>query len=229
MQEFVKQIFRATSNQEDMQESSLGFHGDQYLLNILDPLLDDTDVFVETGTNVGQTLRYVADRYPHLELYSCEPDTKSFSQAADALDDISRAHLYEMTSQDFLPEIVSKIKTSPVCWLDAHGDGFKWPLRYEIEYLTNHLEMGYLVVDDFKVPGEPQFGYDEYDGQVCSMSYIEDCFASGHKYTVIYPTYEVRTSNHHPLRGYAIICIDTGSDAIPSQLLENNYTVTSLL
>jgi hypothetical protein len=217
------------SNQQEMKESNLGFHGDQYLLNILDPLLDDADIFIETGANVGQTLRYVVDRYPDLELYSCEPNTESLSQAADALGDISRVHLYNMVSQDFLPKIVPEIEHPPVCWIDAHGDGFKWPLRYEIEYLTHQFEKGYLVIDDFKVPDEPQFGYDEYDGQVCSMSYIEDYFASEHKYTVIYPSYEVRTSNHHPLRGYVIICINTGVDPIPPQLLENNYTVTSPL
>ena len=58
-------------------EVELGFHGDAYLLALVDALLDRAEAFVETGTNVGSTLRYVAARRPQLPCLSCEPDPEA--------------------------------------------------------------------------------------------------------------------------------------------------------
>ena len=52
----------------------IGFHGDNHLLRVIHRLAPTTDLFVETGTNVGTTLGWVASTFPHLECLSCEPD-----------------------------------------------------------------------------------------------------------------------------------------------------------
>ena len=58
-----------------------GFHGDQYLLQLVDRMIADCNYFIETGANVGSTLAYVARTYPNIRCFSCEPDKASFEEA----------------------------------------------------------------------------------------------------------------------------------------------------
>jgi hypothetical protein len=51
-----------------------GFHGDRFLLRLVDLLAPRAETFLETGSNVGSTLGYVARRFPALECLACEPD-----------------------------------------------------------------------------------------------------------------------------------------------------------
>jgi hypothetical protein len=90
-------------------------------------------------------------------------------------------------------------------WLDAHGYGFKWPLREEVSFITGHFQTAYVLIDDFKVPGLDCFGYDLYDGQECSFDYIRDALDESIEYSLYYPSYTERTSRHHPLRGWGLI------------------------
>ena len=60
----------------------VGFHGDEYLLSLVEHLASKSKVFVETGSNVGSTLAYVAKSYPQLRCLSCEPDQSAFEQAS---------------------------------------------------------------------------------------------------------------------------------------------------
>jgi len=183
-------------------DSDLGFHGDQYLLNIVDPVLDSSSILIETGTNVGQTLRYVADRYPKLPSVSCEPDQKSYQQALDRLAEYDQSKVIHGKSQKILDEMIGLIgdQDLPFFFLDAHGNGFKWPLKYEIRTITSTVQQGVILINDSLVPGRPQFTFDEYDQQICSIEYIRDELEDSHDYTFIYPAYRARTSNHHPLR-----------------------------
>ena len=38
----------------------IGFHGDEYLLGVVDSLISDCSVFLETGSSNGTTLAYIA-------------------------------------------------------------------------------------------------------------------------------------------------------------------------
>jgi len=90
-------------------------------------------------------------------------------------------------------------------WLDAHGYGFKWPLREEIATLTGNCAKAFVLIDDFLVPGLDCFGYDRYENQICSFEYIADSMDRKHQYRVYFPHYTERTSKHHPLRGWVLI------------------------
>ena len=59
----------------------VGFHGDTYLLNLVDVLISNSQYFIETGTNVGSTLVYDAKKYPEISCFSCEPDKEAFNEA----------------------------------------------------------------------------------------------------------------------------------------------------
>lgn len=203
--------------------SDLGFHGDQYLLNIISIPLEQSDVYIETGAHIGKTLSYVASRFPHLRSFSCEPDTSSYANAREVEDNHQNVTITNEPSQEFLPRILEVNMEYPTIFLDAHGHGFQWPLQFEVATITSRLDQAAILIDDFKVPGRPEFGYDRYDGQSCSMEYIESEMHPANEYQVIYPAYRVKTSPHHPLRGYGLILMNC-SDVIPSQILEN-FTV----
>lgn len=187
----------------------LGFHGDTYLISFAINILNKVEQFIETGTSTGSTLVFVSRKFPRISLWSCEPDKKAYAFAKLKTKDFSNIYLSNKTSPEFLfdfkknnPDLVSK---DTFFWLDAHANGFEWPLKREIEFITTNFKKSYIFIDDFLVPGRPWFGYDEYDDQVCSMDFIRDSLTKTNVYTVYYPTYQDRTSPFCKLRGWVLI------------------------
>ena len=190
-----------------------GFHGDRFLLELVDALVDrvgpTTGTFVETGSNVGSTLGYVARRFPALACLSCEPDPDAHAAAVEHACIRADVELFQETSQEFLVRLArdrAGIESAPIlAWLDAHDYGYEWPLRDEVTYFTERFESGYLLVDDFRVPHDESFGWDAYGGRECSFEYIADAIAPGVAYRVYYPAYREHTSPWHPLRGWGLL------------------------
>lgn len=185
-----------------------GFHGDRYLLELVELLLARCALFVETGTNVGSTLAYVANRHPHIRCFSCEPDRKAYQHARKNIAGFHNVSLFNETSQRFLRRLLAE-KEAPedevFFWLDAHGYGFQWPLREEINIITSSWQRAYIFIDDFLVPGLDCFAYEKYEEQICSFDYIKGSLNGVHNYRLYYPAYTERTSKHHPLVGWGLI------------------------
>lgn len=186
-----------------------GFHGDMYLLNLVDFLIKDCKYFIETGTNIGSTLAYVAREYPKVKCLSCEPEISAYNNAINNTKRLKNVSIFNETSQVFikrLNKIDEKIFNEKVLfWLDAHGIGFNWPLKEEISFITYNFESAYILIDDFKVPKLDCFGFDTYQGQICSYEYIKSSINSKIEHIVCYPNYSDITSDFHPLRGWGLI------------------------
>jgi len=206
-------------------ENLLGFHGDQYLMNLVNFFLLESSNYVETGARRGVTLKYVADGYKHLNLFSCEPNEEYFSIAEMKLKSDNKCKIYNEKSQSFIPKILDEMDLNNLTFffLDAHGKGYKWPLRQEIEQITERLNRAIILIDDFKVPNNPQYEHDVYDGQECKISFIKDKLNSNRKYKFIYPKYKIQTSNYKHFTGYIIILMGINVEEmnIPRQLFEN--------
>jgi len=186
----------------------LGFHGDTYLMELARLLLGKSRYFIETGTNVGSTLAYVARNYPHVHCFSCEPDLQAYQTARTNVANFQNVEIYNETSQQFIDRLNSQKQLFDrrcVFWLDAHGFGFEWPLRAEIEFITHRFESGYILIDDFLVPGQNQFSYDQYKGQICSFEFIKSAIKGNLHFALYYPSYREKTSPHHPLTGWGLI------------------------
>jgi FkbM family methyltransferase len=184
-----------------------GFHGDQYLLQLVDFLVSNCRFFVETGTNVGSTLAYVARKYPQVECLSCEPDAEAYRHAVRNAGG-TNVRLFNETSQDFIERLSRRpsiFEDRVLFWLDAHGYGFQWPLRQEIAFITSRFKAGYILIDDFKVPNEDTFGFDRYGDQECSFEYVRDSIDPAVDYNLYYPNYREKTSRFHPLRGWGLL------------------------
>lgn len=201
----------------------IGFHGDNYLLHLVDVLASKSYFFIETGANVGSTVAYVAKKYPSMKCISCEPDSEAYTEAVRnaPFDNVS---LFNESSQNFLlrlrdqyPDVFHK---NALYWLDAHGYGFTWPLRDEVSFITNNCKSAFILIDDFKVPGLDCFGYDSYEDQECSFEYIADSLNPSVPYDLYYPSYTDKTSKHHPLRGWCLLAFGQGEELrLPEALL----------
>ena len=190
------------------------------------------ETFVETGTNVGTTARYMAEMYQGIPVYSCEPDPEAFRIAQQNLKEYKNVSLYKMKSPDFLyrihseyPELNEKLN---FYFLDAHGYGYTWPLRDEVKFITNTLSEAIILIDDVRVPHLPHhFRYDNYESQVCDLEHIVESLASNRTYVICYPNYTERTSRHHPLTGYMFV----GYGEQVTRLVQDygdNFLVTTL-
>jgi hypothetical protein len=187
----------------------IGFHGDKYLIELVFAAAQRCSQFVETGANVGSSLCYLAGNFPRLQCYSCEPDAEAFQFARQKAGALANVRLYHEASPQFFHTVAGQqpgfCGRDTVFWLDSHGYGFRWPLREEIEFITGHFDSAHIFIDDFKVPGQPQFLFDEYDGQICGLELIADRLAKNLDYRFTFPCYQDKTSTHHPLKGWVLI------------------------
>jgi hypothetical protein len=86
----------------------VGFHGDLYLLELVDTIMNKCKYFVETGTNVGSTLTYVAKKYPEIQCFSCETDMAAFEHARQNTLGCGNVQLFNKASLDFLEQLFTR-------------------------------------------------------------------------------------------------------------------------
>lgn len=218
---FSKSLSNLNKDSREISEFiNVGFHGDEYLIKVIDECCKDVTQFVETGTNVGSTLHYFALKYQNIQCFSCEPHLESYALAKSKINNLNNVIIKNIISPDFLHQCLSEkmYAKNTVFWLDSHGYGFTWPLKEEIEFITDKFETGYIFIDDFKVPDQLQFAYDEYDNQVCDWDFIKDSLKQKRDYLILYPKYDKRTSKIHPLRGWVLIVFGANLEYISNHL-----------
>jgi hypothetical protein len=113
--------------------------------------------WVETGTYLGETTKYLA-RY----VYSIEPSKKYFDDAKEMFSKEKNIMLTHGTSEDCLESVISKINIESISfWLDGHysgADTFEGknhsPVLLELEiiekYLDNFKNIN-ILIDDFRI------------------------------------------------------------------------------
>lgn len=189
-----------------------GFRGDQILITAVDEIIHQAGIreFVETGSFYGVTTRHMAESYPQIACYSCEPDTFRYKQAWLATDGLPNCVVTHEESPALLERLVEedRVHQPTLFWLDAHGYGFNWPLRRELELILQHWKTPYILIDDFEVPGCEAFGYDVYESQSCTYSYIADILTLRPDARITYPTYDPNIVDW-PVRGWCLITFDS--------------------
>jgi len=208
----------------DISKHQPGFHEDEKLIQLAQHFLADCSAFVETGTNMGVTARHVALRFKNLQVFTSEPESSTRAFAKQHLSDCENVEVFEEPSPQFLsvlfdkhPELATQLN---FFHLDAHGNGFQWPLADEIRILTEHLEVGVMLVDDFRVPGRPEFKFDIWGGQMCNMDLLLANLKSGRKYLILYPKYQGITAKG-PLSGACFVVFGVDNIHIPPEIAPN--------
>jgi hypothetical protein len=187
----------------------LGFHGDAFLLRLVDEAMALAEVLIETGANLGNTAIYAARRWPRTPVHSCEPGPEAFAIAHARAASLPNADIRMRPSPEFIDDLLIEQPSLPdrtvFCFLDAHGYGFHWPLWDEIALISRRWARAFVLVDDCRVEGRPDFTFDARDGLECSLETITPHMAPGRDYTVLQPSYTERTSSFHPLVGTALL------------------------
>lgn len=155
------------------------------LLLKLDPV-----AIVETGTYRGASTEWFASfRIP---VYSCEASSHNYGFSRARLRAVDGVNLAQGDSRaalrDFLTKPLAEQLDEPILfYLDAHWNA-DLPLAEEIDLIFNTCSRAAVLIDDFQVPGDPGYGYDDYGP---GLSLIAEYVASAvkrHGLTVRYPT-----------------------------------------
>jgi hypothetical protein len=122
---------------------------------------------VETGTFRGSTTQFMADR-TDVPLFSCELSQRFFHFAKMRLVALKNVRLFCQDSRTFLNEILDAgaVPGPAFFYLDAHWNQ-DLPLWDEIKIIFGARTDAVVMVDDFRVPGDIGFGYDDYGPAKC--------------------------------------------------------------
>lgn len=175
-----------------------GFHRDRVYQSLVLDLIQafGFSSFVETGTDHGYSTELVASRFPKLPVFTTELVESTYQRAKRSLDRYPNITMILGSSDEALKQLLDeeKLGPSPLFYLDAHWHTY-WPLRSELKWIGQAGLPSAIVIDDFEVPGQPQFGYDTYGGDGvlggsrCNLEYIRHALVSGHDYRAVFPRY----------------------------------------
>lgn len=162
---------------------------------------------VETGTFVGNTTAYLAGHAARLgaRLDSCDTNEFFLNFAAGRLRDQPGVHLHLQESGEMLPALSETIGDAlAFVYLDAHYFDAAFdedvPIKRELA-VVGAWPRAVVLIDDFRVPGDPSFEYDDYGaaGSLC----LEFLAAELAGYRVFFPAHRAGAEGGMP-RGYVL-------------------------
>ena len=129
------------------------------------------DAWIETGTFLGHTTRFLAEQGP--PVYTVEIDPAWFRLAKRSLRRHSNLTMICGDSVEGLRLLLDREDFSrPFFYLDAHWFE-RLPLAEEVSLILAGWEEAIIVIDDFLVPGQPGYGYDILAGVPLSSELLE--------------------------------------------------------
>lgn len=129
---------------------------------------------VETGTFIGNTTNYLARTFA-VPVFSSELIARYHHTARRMLRQVPGIHLHLKDCRSFLRELAAQpeITSTPTFfYLDAH-----WyddlPLADELDIIAGSWKDYVVLVDDFEVPGDPGYAFDDYGpGKALVIEYL---------------------------------------------------------
>jgi predicted O-methyltransferase YrrM len=117
---------------------------------------------IETGTFRGITTGFMAERFSGA-IYTVESNGRYYHQSKTRLKRFSHVHVFHEDSRNFLSTLSQRrpLFSPAFFYLDAH-----WledlPIFEEIEIIIHHWTDFVLMIDDFQVPLDSGYGFDDY-------------------------------------------------------------------
>lgn len=186
--------------------------------------LNECTSFVETGTLYGNTTGYVHRAFK-TPVFTSEISTTYHTVSKINLLWARGITQYLSDSPDFLRKVcdATVIGERPMFWLDAH-----WyenlPLAEELEVIGRQCESAVILIDDFYVPSEPGFRYDEYPTARIDMELVNSSIGMLRDDVTTYlPVYKPEQEPFRKATGFAVIMVgkdrELPSDTFPFNLL----------
>jgi hypothetical protein len=134
------------------------------------------DLVIETGTYRGTTTERLR-RITTAPIVTIEVSPRYHEYSRLRLARLSHVRVVQGESAAMIRRIASSSDHDPrvmvFAYLDAHW-GSSLPARYEILELMNGWDEFCALIDDFKVPGDPGYGFDDYGpGAVLDATLLE--------------------------------------------------------
>jgi predicted O-methyltransferase YrrM len=146
---------------------SKALNGQKARQGIFDDILGAFDIaeVIETGTFLGDTTGYFAHLLPSVPVRSCELSPRFAGLAKMRLGALSNVEVACSDSRLFLSGLndVGSTATGKVSlvYLDAHWHS-DLPLQEELAILTKKRPNSIIVIDDFQVPDDFGYSFDNY-------------------------------------------------------------------
>jgi hypothetical protein len=130
------------------------------------------DTIFETGTYRGSTTEFLA-RETRGKVRSVEADPWSYGYCLARFLFNPRVSVDFADSRAFLNKVRRRNKSPLFFYLDAHW-GEDLPLRQELSEILARWDDAIIMIDDFQVPDDANYGCDDYgDGKRLALPYIE--------------------------------------------------------
>jgi hypothetical protein len=129
---------------------------------------------IETGTFRGNTSEYMA-KQTEKKVYTSETNKLSFGFSYARFLFNKKVKVYNTDSRIFLKQIIQKFSNQKLFfYLDAHWEK-DLPLKDEVQIIFSHSNPCIVMIDDFKVPNDDGYRYDDYGpGKVLNLDYLEN-------------------------------------------------------
>jgi tetratricopeptide (TPR) repeat protein len=128
---------------------------------------------IETGTFFGTTTEFFAAF--GLPVVTVEINRDLAARSRERLKTLKNVELRGTDSISALQELIhdrSDRSAPTLFYLDAHWEKHL-PLREEVELAISHFPRAVLMIDDFKVPYDPGYGFDDYGpGKRLDIDYL---------------------------------------------------------
>ncbi len=138
---------------------------------------------VETGTYLGTTTEWLAAfQYP---VFTIESDPENHGYATQRLAHTPNVSVIHGDSRTAL---LSLVEANLAAWadqtvlfyLDAHWND-DLPLLGELDIIFGRLQKAIVVIDDFEVPDDPDYGFDIYEtGESLSLNLLRQALEQHH-------------------------------------------------
>lgn len=175
------------------------------ILEVIDP-----SVIVETGTHRGTTTAYLR-ALSTAKIYTIESSRHFWGYSAYRFIADSRVSVVRGDSRTALRKLVRKLtrEKDPVFfYLDAHW-GPDLPLSEELEAIYSTEIDAVVMIDDFKVPNDDGYAYDDYGpGLALTVDYVEPVIRN-HGVDIYFPS--VRSDHENGARRGCVVMVKRGN------------------
>jgi predicted O-methyltransferase YrrM len=169
----------------------------------------DPAVIVETGTFRGTTTEWLATK--GRPVISIEADPRSYAFARLRLARLNAVSLHLGDSREILASLAEKGRLFQegrriLAYLDAHWNA-DLPLSSEVDIIFTSNTRAVVVIDDFCVPGDPGYGFDDYGlGATLNVDHVSQV-ARKHKIAIFVPALPSDQETGFR-RGCAVLAVD---------------------
>lgn len=148
------------------------FNGQAGRTSIMEAILETCLIenVVETGTFRGTTTEFLACRVTG-RVYSCESEPRYYLYSRRRLEPLGNVEIHLADSRAFLQALLSRDSAChprTLFYLDAHWS-VDLPLSGEVEIILKNHSASVIAIDDFEVPFDQDYGFDDYgpDKRLC--------------------------------------------------------------